>query len=119
MQNHKKLLKQDNTREVWALSMCKELGTLSQGYKGLIEVTNTFFFMSHYEIRDMSPDKTVTYARIVVDYRTQKSDPNRVRLTVGGNLPNVPGDLSTTTAYLTTSNILCNSVLSTKCARFA
>ena len=48
--------------------MCKELGTLSQGYKGLIEGTDTFFFMSHDKIRDIPPDKTVTYARIVVDY---------------------------------------------------
>ena len=49
--------------------MCKELGTLSQGYKGLIEGTDTFFFMSHDEIRDIPQDKTVIYARIVVNYR--------------------------------------------------
>ena len=99
--------------------MCKELVTLSQVYKGLVEVTNTFFFVSHDEIHDIPSDKTVTYARIVVDYRPQKSDPNCVRLTVGGNLLNVPGYLSTTTADLTTSKILWNSVLSTKYARFA
>ena len=39
--------------------------------------------MSHDKIRDIPPDKTVTYARIVVDYRPQKSDPNCVCLTVG------------------------------------
>ena len=75
--------------------------------------------MSHDEIRDIPPDKKVTYARIVVDYRPQKYDPNRVRLTVGGNLLNVPGDLSTTTADLTKSKILWNSVLSKKYARFS
>ena len=74
--------------------------------------------MSHDEIQHIPPDKTVTYARIVVDYRPQKSDPNRVRLTVGGNLLNVPGDLSTKTVYLTTSKTLLDSVLSTKYARF-
>ena len=31
MYNYQKLLKQDSTREMWALAMCKELGTLSQG----------------------------------------------------------------------------------------
>ena len=62
--------------------------------------------MSHDNIRDIPPDKTVTYARIVVDYRTQKSDPNLVSLTVGGNLLNVPGDLITTTADLTKYKIL-------------
>ena len=92
--------------------MCKELGELSQGYKGLVEVTNTFLFMSHDDIRDIPPDKTVTYARIIVDYRPQKSDSNCVRITVGGNLLNIPGDISTTTADLTTSKILWNSVLS-------
>ena len=68
MQNYQKLLKQDSTREIWALAMCKELGTLSQGYKGLVEGTNTFFFMIHAEIRDILTDKTVTNARIIVDY---------------------------------------------------
>ena len=70
--------------------------------------------MSHDEIRDIPPDKTVTYARIVVDYWPQKADPNRVRLTAGGNLLNVPGDLSTKTADLKTSKILWNIGFSTK-----
>ena len=119
MQNYQKLLKQYSTREIWALAMYKDLGTLSQGYKGLIEGTNNFFCMSHDEIRNIPTDKTVTYVRIVVDYWPQKSDPNRVRLTIGENLLNIPGGLSTTTADLTTSNILCNSVLSTKYPRFS
>ena len=112
-------MKQDSTREIWALAMCKDLGTFSQGYKGLVKGKNNFFFMSHDEIRDIPPDKIVTYARIVVDYRPQKAKPNCVRLMVGGNILNVPRDLSTTTADLTTSKILWNSVLSTKYARFA
>ena len=75
--------------------------------------------MSHEDIRDIPPDKTVTYERIVVDYRPQNVDPNRVRLTVGGNLLNVPGDIRTKIEYLTTSNILWNSVLSKQYAHFA
>ena len=75
--------------------------------------------MSHDKIREIPPDKTFTYARIVVDYRSQKADPNLVHLTVGGNLLNVPGDPSTTTSDLTTSKILCNSVLSTEYSYFA
>ena len=68
MQNYQKLLKQDSTREIWALAMFKALGTLSQGYKGLVEETYNLFFMSHDEIHDIPPEKTVTYAQIVVDY---------------------------------------------------
>ena len=75
--------------------------------------------MSHEEIRDIPPEKKVTYARIVVDYQPQKADPNHVSLKVGGNLLNVPGYLSTTTADLTTSNIMWNSVFSKKYACFA
>ena len=40
-------------------------------------------------------DRTITYAQVVVDYRPQKEDPNRVRITVGGNLINYPGEFTT------------------------
>ena len=110
IQNYQKLLKQNSTWEIWSLAMCKELGTLYQGYRGLVEGKNTFFFMSYEKIRDIPPDKTVTYARIVVDYQPQKPDPNRVRLMVGGNLLNVPGDLITkhqTLQHLRYCGIVC------------
>ena len=35
------------------------------------------------EINNILNDRTVTYTRIVVDYRPQKSDPNQVRITAG------------------------------------
>ena len=75
--------------------------------------------MKPEDIKNIPVDRTVTYARIVVDYRPQKQDPYRVRVTVGGNLLNVPGDLSTRTAEMTTSKLLFNSVISTPDARFA
>ena len=58
MQKYQKLLKQDTTWEIWALSLCKELGTLSQVYKDLVEGKNTFFFMSHDKIRDIPLKKS-------------------------------------------------------------
>lgn len=36
------------------------------------------------EIRNIPEDHIVTYACIVVDFRPQKKDPNRVRITAGG-----------------------------------
>ena len=75
--------------------------------------------MDRNAIQNIPKYRTVTYAQIVVDYRSQKADPYRVRLTVGGNLLNVPGDLSTRTAEMTTSKLLFNSVISTDEARFA
>ena len=47
----------------------------------------------------------------MVDYRPQKEDPNRVRLTAGVNLITYPGNVTTRTANLTTSKIPWNSVL--------
>ena len=80
--------------------------------------TNSIFVMNHEEIKHIPKDRVVTYARIVVDFRAQKTDPNRVRITAGGNLIKYPGELTTRTADLTTSKVIWSSVLSTKDARF-
>ena len=75
--------------------------------------------MDHNEIKNIPADRTITYGRIVIDYRPQKDDPNRVRITAGGNLiTDYPGEITTRTADLTTSKILWNSVLSTDGAEF-
>ena len=50
---------------------------------------------------------------MVVDYRPQKDDPNRVWMTAGGKLIKYPGELTTCTSDLITLKIMCNSVLST------
>ena len=80
--------------------------------------TNSLFVMTHEQIKQIPRDRTITYGRIVVDYRSQKADPNRVRITVEGNLIDYPGELTTCSADLTTSKILWNSVLSTERARY-
>jgi hypothetical protein len=74
--------------------------------------------MTHAEIANIPKDRTVTYARVVVDFRLQKEDPHRIRITAGGNLINYPGELSTWTADLTTSKLMWNSVLSTEGAKY-
>ena len=75
--------------------------------------------MNHDEIDTVTKaGRTFTYARIVVDFRPQKKDPNRVRMTAGGNLIKYPGELTTRTADLTTSKVVWNSVLSTEDAKF-
>ena len=63
-------------------------------------------------MKQIPKDQVVTYACIVVDYRPQKPDPNRVRITVGGNLLFYQGKLTMRTVDLVTAKILCNSVLS-------
>ena len=56
--------------------------------------------------------------RIVCNYRPEKKDPNRCRITVGGNMTNYPGDCGTPTSDLLTVKLLLNSVISTDGARF-
>ena len=55
----------------------------------------------------------------MVDFCLQKQEPYRMRLTVGGNLIQYDGDLSTQTAELTMTKLLFNSVVSTERATFA
>ena len=54
----------------------------------------------------------------MVSYRPQKLDPNRSRLTVGGDLIVCLYDVSTPTSDLPTIKILWNSVLSSPGAKF-
>ena len=89
-------------------------GDLKIGEKG----TNFIFAMTHDEIANIPKDRVVTYASIVVNFRPQKKNPNRVRITASGNLIKYPSELTTRTANLTTSKVLWNSILSTKDAKF-
>ena len=38
--------------------------------------TDSIFVLTHDEIKKISRDRTITYARVVVDFRPQKPDPN-------------------------------------------
>jgi len=76
------------------------------------------FVMTHAEILLIPADRTITYARVVVDFHLQKADPHRICITSGGNLINYPGELMTRTADLTTSKLMWNSVLSTEGAKY-
>jgi hypothetical protein len=116
---YQKLAKDPVTREVWTTAFGKEFGNLAQGdAKTGTEGTNSIFILERNEIPNIPGDRTVTYARIVVDHRPQKPDPNRVRITAGGNLIDYPGKLTTRTADLTSSKIIWNSVLSTRNAKY-
>ena len=51
--------------------------------------------MTLEEIKNISADRVVTYARVVVGFRPQKEDPNRVQITAEGNLIAYPDELTT------------------------
>ena len=110
----RQLIKLDKYRAIWMKSFANELGRLAQGIRN-IPGTDTIDFIS---FADVPESEAVTYGRIVCMFRPQKEEPNRTRLTVGGNLLVALYDVSTPTADLTTAKLLFNSVISTPGARF-
>ncbi len=105
--------------EIWQMSIGKDFGGMAQGCKKTGQKgTNAIFIMTHAEIPNIPKDRTVTYAQVVIDFRPQKDDPHRIRITAGGNLITYPGELLTRTADLTTSKLMWNSVLSTGGAKY-
>ena len=53
-----------------------------------------------------------------MNYCPHKTEPDRTRLNVGGNLINCPGYVSTPTADTTTAKIVINSTISTPKAKY-
>ena len=99
---YKKLANDPNNaklRETWCTGFGKEVGRMAQGdNKTKTPGTNCMFVMNHEKIVRMHAEGRVsTYARVVVDFRPQKEDPNRVRITAGVNLIKYPGELTTQT----------------------
>ena len=115
---YQKLLKSSDGH-LWEQSSIEEWARLAQGCPpaNIPESagTNTLFFI---KMKQIPAGKKATYIRIVVADRPQKENTRRVRVTVGGDQIDYPGDVSTKTAGLTTAKILFNSVLSTEDAMF-
>ena len=117
LMEYRHLMKNPKYREVWGKSSGNEIGRLAQGMPGRVEGTDTMFFIKKEEV---PPDrfKDVTYGKFVVDYRENKEEKERVRLTVGGDRINYPDEVATPTADLLTVKLMINSVISTPHARW-
>jgi hypothetical protein len=100
----------------WIRAAANEIGRLTHGNPPHSTTgSQTMHFIAHNAI---PPGRKATYLRIVASIRPQKAEPKRIRFTVGGNLVQYPGKVSTPTADITTAKILFNSVLSTPAAKF-
>ena len=110
------LMKNPKYSELWRKSYTKELGRLAQGIPGT-KGTNTIVFIKYDDI-PLDRRRHVRYGKTVCTYRPEKDDPNRTRLTVGGNQIEYPGDVSTPTVDMMTVKMHLNSVISTKGARY-
>jgi hypothetical protein len=107
------LLVSPKYKELWGKSYSKELGRLAQGMSKVSKGTNTIVFICRKDIPH-NCKWDVTYARVCVNYRPEKEDPNRTRVTVGGNLLHYPGDCGTLTVDMITIKLHLNSIISTK-----
>jgi hypothetical protein len=113
---YRHLIKNPQTSAKWTKSFANKLGRLANGIGTRMKTgTNTIKFIERHHVPS---DRTETYGRIVVSIRPQKAEVERTRLTVGGNLIDYSGDVSTKTAGLTTAKVLFNSVISTPNAKF-
>ena len=107
---YRHLIKNPKHRVRWQSSFGREIRRLATD-------TETIGFIRKSEI-PIDRRKDETYARIVVDERPEKADPDRTRITMGGDKINYPGDCGTPTADLLTVKILFNSIVSTPGAKF-
>jgi hypothetical protein len=112
---YRHLINDASTFTIWNEAAANEFGRFAQGAGNRIDGSNTIFFIPRQAV---PKGFFFTYGRFVVDIRPNKSDVHRVRLTVGGNLIQYQGYLSTRSADLTTSKCLWNSTISTDGAKY-
>ena len=91
---YKQLINHPNhkLRRTWQHSCANEFGRLAQGVSGRIDGTETIKFLHYHE---MPTNRQPTYARFVCEIRPQKTEQERTRLTVGGNLIDYPDTVTT------------------------
>ena len=90
--DHEKLADNPETREVWTTASGTEWVNLAQVDRRTgTKEKNSLFVLDHIEIKKTPTNRAVTYTNIVLYYRPQKTDPNRVRITSDGNIMDHPG----------------------------
>ena len=107
---YRHLLKHPKYKDIWSKSFGTEI-------RRLATTTETIAFMSK-EMIPQNRRKDITYGRIVCTHRSEKTDPYRTRITMGGNLINYPDNCGTPTADLLTVKLLFNSIISTPNCKF-
>ena len=117
LMEYRHLIGNPKYRELWQRSYGDEIGRLAQGMPGRVEGTDTIFFIKKKDV-PAHRWRDITYGRIVVSFRPAKDDPNRTRLTMGGDRIVYPGDCGTPTVDLLTVKLHQNSTISTKDARY-
>jgi hypothetical protein len=108
-------LRQGPDGEKWTQAAANEFGRLAQGVLPHMPTgTDTIRFIAW---NNLPAGKRATYIRYVASLRPNKADVYRLRATVGGNLIDYKGNVSTPTADITTFKVHVNSTISTPGAR--
>ena len=92
-------------------SFSSELGCLAQGVRDHLSTGIKTYFLIRRSL--VHRRQKVTYGRIVVEIQPMKAETHRTCLTVGVNLINYTGYVSTPMADLTTLKVFLNSNIST------
>ena len=87
-----------NIAKRWTRSGVNEFARLFQGYKH-IEGLDVLEWIDKHEV---PPGQKVTYPRYTIDYRPEKDEPFRTRITAGGNLLDFFGNTTTHSASMET-----------------
>ena len=116
---HRQLRQHPRLKDTWDTSYSNELGRLCQGIgrgtvgpnKQIIKGTGTFKVIRFNDV-PFEKRKNICHTRVVYEYRPEKDDPNRTRITIAGGHILVPFDVSTPTGSLELVKLMINSVLS-------
>ncbi len=73
------------TAKIWQTAFGKDFSGMAQGDNKTVQNgMNSVFVMTHKEIDiAKAAGHKWTYARVIVDYRPQKEDPNQIRIASG------------------------------------
>ena len=125
---HRQLRKHPDYKETWDTSYSNELGRLCQGIGSIkskspgsntkrVEGTNTMRpIMFHKIPKERHAD--IAHTRVVCELRPTKKDPNRTRITIGGNTIAYHGDTGTKTGAIEVVKGVLNSVCSRPGAKY-
>ena len=110
-------LLKEKMKPTWKIGLSNEIRRLEQGGGDRVAGTNTIDFVHKSEV---PANKKVTYANFICNYRPLKTEPHRVRLTVGGDKIDCPYDAGSSAASLLEKKLILKITISDakKGARF-
>ena len=101
---YRHLVKDPETKNVCMITFGNEIGRVAQGdQRTSTRGTHGIFFFERETVKNITRERVVIYAQIVVDKQHHMTDPNRELIANGCNLIRCPGKLTTSMAELTKS----------------